>query len=168
MGLRPSTLTPSGRAMFQMMGVFAEFERAKERGLAGLARANENGTALGRPHLEDSNPEKVSAIKAALATRWMRPIARDLGAGVCTVYRIRAAEGAPSAATNALLTAKDFQNCAALTWSSPQAPQHSHGALHRAVTVRAQGLLTGVSAVRIVLAALGISFRTLLARSQSK
>jgi DNA invertase Pin-like site-specific DNA recombinase len=35
------TSTPSGRAMFQMMGVFAEFERAmiRERVLAGLARA---------------------------------------------------------------------------------------------------------------------------------
>ena len=38
---RPDTSTPSGRAMFQMMGVFAEFERAmiRERVLAGLARA---------------------------------------------------------------------------------------------------------------------------------
>jgi DNA invertase Pin-like site-specific DNA recombinase len=35
------TSTPSGRAMFQMMGVFVEFERAmiRERVLAGLARA---------------------------------------------------------------------------------------------------------------------------------
>ncbi len=35
------TSTPSGRAMFQMMGVFAEFERAmiRERVMAGLARA---------------------------------------------------------------------------------------------------------------------------------
>ena len=35
------TTTPSGRAMFQMCGVFAEFERAmiKERVKAGLARA---------------------------------------------------------------------------------------------------------------------------------
>jgi Resolvase, N terminal domain len=35
------TSTPSGRAMFQMLGVFAEFERAmiRERVLTGLARA---------------------------------------------------------------------------------------------------------------------------------
>src|SRR5215813_7871150 len=35
------TSTPSGRAMFQMLGVFAEFERAmiQERVKAGLARA---------------------------------------------------------------------------------------------------------------------------------
>lgn len=37
------TSTPSARAMFQMMGVFAEFERAmiRERVFAGLARAKE-------------------------------------------------------------------------------------------------------------------------------
>jgi len=42
------TSTPSGRAMFQMMGVFAEFERAmiRERVLAGLARAKEQGSVL--------------------------------------------------------------------------------------------------------------------------
>lgn len=36
-----NTGTPSGRAMFQMLGVFAEFERAmiRERVNAGLARA---------------------------------------------------------------------------------------------------------------------------------
>jgi DNA invertase Pin-like site-specific DNA recombinase len=44
------TSTPSGRAMFQMMGVFAEFERAmiRERVLAGLARAKGQGISLGR------------------------------------------------------------------------------------------------------------------------
>src|SRR5215831_8438887 len=41
-----ATRTPSGRAMFQMLGVFAEFERAmiQERVRAGLARAKEKGT----------------------------------------------------------------------------------------------------------------------------
>jgi len=44
------TSSPSGRAMFQMLGVFAEFERAmiRKRVLAGLARAKEQGTRLGR------------------------------------------------------------------------------------------------------------------------
>jgi DNA invertase Pin-like site-specific DNA recombinase len=63
------TSTPSGRAMFQMMGVFAEFERAmiRERVLAGLARAKEQGINLGRRRLEDSDAAKVTAIKRALA-----------------------------------------------------------------------------------------------------
>src|SRR6266550_1001406 len=52
------TTTPAGKAMFQMMGVFAEFERAMiaERVRAGLARARENGTktgnAIGRPRID--------------------------------------------------------------------------------------------------------------------
>ena len=41
------TTTPAGKAMFQMMGVFAEFERAMiaERVRAGLRRAKDEGTA---------------------------------------------------------------------------------------------------------------------------
>ena len=43
------TTTPAGKAMFQMMGVFAEFERAmiQERVRAGLARAKSEGKRLG-------------------------------------------------------------------------------------------------------------------------
>jgi DNA invertase Pin-like site-specific DNA recombinase len=39
------TTTPAGKAMFQMMGVFAEFERAmiQERVRAGLAQAKSPG-----------------------------------------------------------------------------------------------------------------------------
>lgn len=42
--------TPSGRALLQMSGVFAEFERAmlRERIYAGLARAREQGKQPGR------------------------------------------------------------------------------------------------------------------------
>jgi DNA invertase Pin-like site-specific DNA recombinase len=45
------TTTPAGKAMFQMMGVFAEFERAmiQERVRAGLARARSEGNS--RPRL---------------------------------------------------------------------------------------------------------------------
>jgi hypothetical protein len=45
------TSTPAGKALFQMMGVFAEFESAiiVERINAGLARAKANGVVLGRP-----------------------------------------------------------------------------------------------------------------------
>jgi DNA invertase Pin-like site-specific DNA recombinase len=49
------TTTPSGRAMFQMCGVFAEFERSMivERVNAGLARARANGVRLGRGNRKD-------------------------------------------------------------------------------------------------------------------
>src|SRR5882757_5901864 len=60
------TRTPAGKAMFGMMGVFAEFERSmiKERVRAGLARAKDSGTRLGRPPIP---AETEAAIRAALA-----------------------------------------------------------------------------------------------------
>src|SRR6201997_2547743 len=53
--------TPAGKAMFQMMGVFAEFERAiiQERVRAGLARAKAEGKQLGRPKID---PKLEAAI----------------------------------------------------------------------------------------------------------
>jgi DNA invertase Pin-like site-specific DNA recombinase len=86
------TSTPSGRAMYQMMGVFAEFERAiiRERVMSGLARAKAEGITLGRPSIEN-NAEKFEAIKAALAAKQgVRRIARELQTGVGTVLRIKA------------------------------------------------------------------------------
>jgi DNA invertase Pin-like site-specific DNA recombinase len=91
------TSTPSGRAMFQMMGVFAEFERAinRERVLSGIARARAEGVTLGRPSLKDSNSDKFAAVKAALAEKkGIRRIARELQTGVGTVLRIKAVEAA--------------------------------------------------------------------------
>jgi DNA invertase Pin-like site-specific DNA recombinase len=48
------TSTTAGKAMFQMLGVFAEFERGiiRERVNAGLARARAKGTKLCRRHRE--------------------------------------------------------------------------------------------------------------------
>jgi DNA invertase Pin-like site-specific DNA recombinase len=45
------TTTPAGKAMSQMLGVFAEFERSiiQERVRAGLQRAKREGKRLGRP-----------------------------------------------------------------------------------------------------------------------
>jgi DNA invertase Pin-like site-specific DNA recombinase len=47
------TTTPAGKALFQMTGVFAEFERAmiQERVKAGLERAKSQGKVLGRPRV---------------------------------------------------------------------------------------------------------------------
>jgi DNA invertase Pin-like site-specific DNA recombinase len=87
------TSTPSGRAMFQMMGVFAEFEHAmiRERVKAGLARAREEGTKLGRKPLEETDAAKVKAIRAMRHKgTGIRHIARELGVGVGTVLRITA------------------------------------------------------------------------------
>jgi DNA invertase Pin-like site-specific DNA recombinase len=45
------TTTPAGRMMLQMVGAFAEFERAtlKERALAGIVAARKQGRVGGRP-----------------------------------------------------------------------------------------------------------------------
>jgi DNA invertase Pin-like site-specific DNA recombinase len=55
------TSTPAGKALFQMMGVFAEFERAiiVERINAGLARAKANGVVLGRPKIRARDEERA-------------------------------------------------------------------------------------------------------------
>jgi DNA invertase Pin-like site-specific DNA recombinase len=88
---------PSGRAMFQMLGVFAEFERAmiRERVMTGLARARAEGKQLGRRTVEQSHGAKV---KAALRLRsrgiGIRRIAREVGLGVGTVMRLVGNENA--------------------------------------------------------------------------
>jgi DNA invertase Pin-like site-specific DNA recombinase len=54
------TTTPSGRAMFQMCGVFAEFERAMivERVNSGLARAKTKGVKLGRGNKRSADEKR--------------------------------------------------------------------------------------------------------------
>jgi DNA invertase Pin-like site-specific DNA recombinase len=84
------TTTPAGRTMFQVMGVFAEFERAIliDRVKAGLARARASGKRLGRPRLPD---ELVAPIRAELeAGRGIHATAKRLRVGVGSVQRVRA------------------------------------------------------------------------------
>lgn len=91
--------TPAGTAMFQMLGVFAEFERAliRERVLAGLARARSQGKVLGRPRTPEA---KTRAIQAALLAggQSLRRIATHHHVGVSTVQRISALLDQESAA----------------------------------------------------------------------
>ena len=90
------TTTPGGKALFQMMGVFAEFERAmiQERINAGIARARKHGTKSGRPIGRPRIPGKtLAAIHAARAQgKGIKRIARDLGVGVGTVQKAVHAE----------------------------------------------------------------------------
>jgi DNA invertase Pin-like site-specific DNA recombinase len=58
--------------MFQMMGVFAEFERAmiQERVRAGLARARGEGKRLGRPPIAPALEKRVlEALAGGLSVR---------------------------------------------------------------------------------------------------
>ena len=85
------TTTPAGKAMLQMCGVFAEFERAmiQERVKAGLKRARANGKTLGRPRIG-------AAIERTIARdrrngKGIHAIAKDVGVGTGTVQRVVAA-----------------------------------------------------------------------------
>jgi DNA invertase Pin-like site-specific DNA recombinase len=84
------TGTPAGKALFGIMGVFAEFERAmiRERVNAGLTRARAKGVRLGRPRISG---EIETAIRAGLASGMgIRRIAAQVGVGTSTVQRVRA------------------------------------------------------------------------------
>lgn len=82
------TTTPGGKAMFQMMGVFAEFERAliQERVKAGLHRAKTQGKTLGRPKV--SQDIENSILTARESGKGIRKIAQEVGVGIGTVMRV--------------------------------------------------------------------------------
>ena len=82
------TTTPAGKALFQMTGVFAEFERAmiQERVKAGLERAKAQGKVLGRPKVSTTVERKI--LKARRQGKGMLRIAKELGCGTGTVQRI--------------------------------------------------------------------------------
>lgn len=83
------TSTPAGKAMFQMLGVFSEFERAMivERVKAGLSRARSQGKQLGRRPVSH---DVVERIRAQLATgSGILKTAKALGVGTGTVHRIK-------------------------------------------------------------------------------
>jgi DNA invertase Pin-like site-specific DNA recombinase len=86
------TTTPAGKALFGMMGVFAEFERSiiQERVRAGLRRARSEGKRLGRPPI---NPKKRERIQEALRVPGrpgVRVIAKQFGVDPSTVQAINA------------------------------------------------------------------------------
>ena len=82
------TSTPAGRAMYQMLGVFAEFERAivVERVHAGLARAKAQGTRLGRPKVAGEVEDRIRELRAGGVG--IKAAAKRLGVGVGTVQRV--------------------------------------------------------------------------------
>ena len=88
------TRTPAGRAMFGMLGVFAEFERALivERVKAGMARAVAHGTKSGKPvgRPRIVTERKRAAIAASLAAGLgVRATARLHGVGTGRVVEVR-------------------------------------------------------------------------------
>jgi DNA invertase Pin-like site-specific DNA recombinase len=87
------TSTPSGKAMFGMLGVFAEFERTmiQERVKSGLARARARGKSLGRPRIDAETEAKVREL--AREGMGKGKIARTLGIGVSVTQRVLGIRG---------------------------------------------------------------------------
>jgi DNA invertase Pin-like site-specific DNA recombinase len=88
------TSTPSGRAMFQMLGVFSEFEAAmiRDRVRSGVARAKKNGTKsgkpIGRPRIRQEAEQE--AEKLLRTGQGILKVARTLKMGTGTVAKIAA------------------------------------------------------------------------------
>jgi DNA invertase Pin-like site-specific DNA recombinase len=84
------TSTPSGKAMFGMLGVLAEFERTIIQGRvkAGLARARAKGTTLGRPRTDAKIEQQIRNLAAKGVGKVK--IARILGIGVSVTQRVLA------------------------------------------------------------------------------
>jgi DNA invertase Pin-like site-specific DNA recombinase len=86
--------TPAGHALFQMAGVFAEFERSLivERVRAGLQRAKRHGTksgrAIGRPRVEVAVESRIRALRRE--GRSVGAIAAAVGCGRSVVQRVLA------------------------------------------------------------------------------
>ena len=82
------TTTPSGKMMFQMCGVFAEFERAmiQERVKAGLERAKAKGKRLGRPPVPPIQIENIKRLRTEGLS--IRAISNKVGLSVGKVQAV--------------------------------------------------------------------------------
>src|SRR5262245_31350919 len=82
------TTTPAGKLMFQVTGAFAEFERSmiRQRVKAGLRRAVQQGTKLGRPRIAPELEKRIqSHLRKGLG---ILKVARLCGVGTGTVQRL--------------------------------------------------------------------------------
>ena len=81
------TTTPAGKAMFQMMGVFAEFERSmiRERQREGIKAAQEAGKQIGaKPKLDKP---QIREIKRRIKKgEGKAALAREYGISRQTIY----------------------------------------------------------------------------------
>ena len=92
------TTSPAGKAMFQMLGIFAEFERSMivARVHAGIARARKTGTksgkAIGRPRVDAAVERKILELRRQ--GLGLIKIGKQIGCGTATVQRIVAEQEA--------------------------------------------------------------------------
>jgi DNA invertase Pin-like site-specific DNA recombinase len=90
-----NTRTPAGKALFGMLGVFAEFERSmiQERVRAGMAKAKVKGTKsgnpIGRPAVSSDTEDRIRELRTE--GLGILKIAKTAGCGVSVVQRVLAA-----------------------------------------------------------------------------
>ena len=83
------TTTPTGKMMFGILSVFADFERSMitQRTRAGMERAKREGKKIGRPsNLNDGLKQSILYMRSQ--GLGIRKIATDLKVGVGTIYRV--------------------------------------------------------------------------------
>jgi DNA invertase Pin-like site-specific DNA recombinase len=83
------TTTPTGKMMFGILSVFADFERSMitQRTRAGMERAKREGKRIGRPtNLNDGLRQSILYMRSQ--NLGIRKIATELKVGVGTVYRV--------------------------------------------------------------------------------
>jgi DNA invertase Pin-like site-specific DNA recombinase len=90
LNLGMDTKTPTGKLMLTVLGGVAQFEREMmlERQREGIAKAKSAGKYKGRKPIAPERQQHVLRLAAEGATK--RSIARQLGIGEATVYRILA------------------------------------------------------------------------------
>ena len=84
------TTTPAGKALFGMMGVFAEFERSmiQERVKAGIKRVRAKGQRWGRRTIEETDPACCTRILELRGHGLgMATIGKQVGVSSRTVWR---------------------------------------------------------------------------------
>ena len=84
-----NTATPAGRMTFSIFGALGEYERSLiiERIHAGIARAKAEGVRFGRPRVY-GDEVRAQVIELRAKGMRMRDIARELGVGFGTVWRV--------------------------------------------------------------------------------
>ena len=90
LNLGMDTQTPTGKLMLTVLGGVAQFEREMmlERQREGIAKAKSPGKYKGRKPIAPERQQQVARLAAEGATK--TSIARQLGMGEATVYRILA------------------------------------------------------------------------------
>ena len=84
-----NTATPAGRMIFSIFGALGEYERSLiiERIHSGIARAKAEGVRFGRPRVY-GDEVRAQVIQLRAKGLRMRDIARELGVGFGTVWRV--------------------------------------------------------------------------------